>query len=236
MVGGRFARSIGVVRCPLKEPPLQERSGHFQEDCFFIACGAPVVGTDARSEDAPLQAPGSSGPSGSESAIAAVLPAPEPPVELPLHSTGDLEDAEEMLFIVTARTIHKAIECTDLERPECMLGAQLLLSFTVRASCSSCAYYFPENFEAMDEWQLWGSAVEYDGWLNFTRDEWFEYWSSFRSTRAAPASEPSPASTFSFAPDGACDDGATTLPSTGDGYEAAGDTAIETDALREDAD
>ena len=88
----------------------------------------------------------------------------------------------------------------------------------------------------MDEWQLWGSAVEYDGWLNFTRDEWFEYWSSFRSTRAAPASEPSPASTFSFAPDGACDDGATTLPSTGDGYEAAGDTAIETDALREDAD
>ena len=84
-----------------------------------------MVGTDARSEDAPLQAPGSSGPSGSESAIAAVLPAPEPPVELPLHSTGDLEDAEEMLFIVTARTIHKAIECTDLERCTTFQGVHL---------------------------------------------------------------------------------------------------------------
>ena len=95
-------------------------------------------------------------------------------------------------------------------------------------------YYFPENFEALTEWQLWGSAVEYDGWLNFiTRDEWFDYWTSFRSTRAAPLSDPSPASTFSFAPDGACEDGTTTLPSAGDGQAGAAHTE-EADTWQEE--
>ena len=75
--------------------------------------------------------------------------------------------------------------------------------------------------------------MEYDGWLNFTRDEWFDYWTSFRSTRAAPLSDPSPASTFSFAPDGACEDGTTTLPAAGDGQAGAAHTE-EADTWQEE--
>ena len=110
---------------PLQEPPLQERSGHFAEASFAIPCGAPVVEVAARSEEPPLQAPDSSGSAVGTQMVSTTLPVPEPRAELPLHSTGDLEDPEEVLFIVTARTIHKAVECAELERCSTFQGIHL---------------------------------------------------------------------------------------------------------------
>ena len=88
------------------------------------------------------------GPSASEPAVAATLSVPEPPVELPLHSTGDLEDPEEMPFVVTARTIHKAIECTEFERCTTFQGVHLKPAFGCVVSTFQVVHFAPagKNF------------------------------------------------------------------------------------------
>ncbi|CAE7439064.1 unnamed protein product [Symbiodinium sp. CCMP2592] len=51
--------------------------------------------------------------------------APEKAATLPLHSSGEPGSPDELLFIITAKTIHKAVVCSELDRCTTFQGVHL---------------------------------------------------------------------------------------------------------------
>ncbi|CAE7611146.1 unnamed protein product [Symbiodinium sp. CCMP2592] len=110
---------------PLHEPALENRSVSFADPCFAIPGGPPSF--DHASQlcptvdvDADLAGDTFTAASGS-----ALLSAPEKAATLPVHSSGDQGSPEELLFIITAKTIHKAVVCSELDRCTTFQGVHL---------------------------------------------------------------------------------------------------------------
>ncbi|CAE7267833.1 unnamed protein product [Symbiodinium sp. CCMP2592] len=110
---------------PLTEPALQTRVAAFQDPCHSIPAGAPVVSGPAVFAPEAVHPAKVAASSSAASSSAASLPTPEAVAELPLACPGDRRDAEELLFIITAKTVYKAVPGSESEKCSTFQGVHL---------------------------------------------------------------------------------------------------------------
>ncbi|CAE7242778.1 unnamed protein product [Symbiodinium sp. CCMP2592] len=170
---------------------------HSSDDELFVPMtygegGSPVLEQNSQlcstiDVDADLAGVTSPSASGSGDVVA-----PEKAATLPLHSSGELGSPEELLFIVTAKTIHKAVVCSELDRCTTFQGVPFASSHILCVMAQNDC--FPENFSELSAWDLWDASERFAGRDGYSREQWFNFWREALQTGVdAPTQEPDPA-------------------------------------------
>ncbi|CAE7492559.1 unnamed protein product, partial [Symbiodinium sp. CCMP2592] len=110
---------------PLQEPALESRSVSFADPCFAIPGGPPAFEQNTQlcpTIEVEADLAGATFPLASDPGD---VVAPEKATALPLHSSGESGTPDELLFIITAKTIHKAVVCSELDRCTTFQGVHL---------------------------------------------------------------------------------------------------------------